>query len=342
MKLLSAGLSFLVLCGLAVTTPQAHGEAVSDFYKGKQVRIIVGAGEGGMNSMYARLITNHIGRHIPGNPSVILQNMEGAGGIKAANYVYSVASRDGLVLFQPHSTHPQSELLGEKGISYNSMKFLWLGRSSSANSAILVWHTVPVKTLLDCRNVQVIMGSTGKGAETYTDPTILNDIIGTKFKVITGYKGGTDMDLALERGETSGDAGPLLSVISRHPNWIKDNLVRFIVQLGETRHPKLANVPLLTELARNDEERAVFEFLSAKSMIGRAFVAPPGTPPDRVAALRKALADACVDPLLLAEAAKLQLDVIPASAQATEGFVKAIFNSPPAVVARVKKALELD
>lgn len=342
MKLFSAGLSFLVLCGLAVTTPEAHGDAVSDFYKGKQVRILVGSGEGGMNSTYARLITNHIGRHIPGNPSVILQNMEGAGGIKAANYVYNVASRDGLVLFKPHSTHPQSQLLGEKGVDFDSLKFLWLGRVSSSNSAITVWHTVPVKTLWDCRNVQVIMGSTGKGAETYTDPTILNDIIGTKFKVITGYKGGSDMDLALERGETTGDAGPALSVISRHPNWIKDNLIRFVVQFGEARHPKLANVTLLSELARNDEERAIFAFLSAKSMIGHSLVAPPGTPADRVAALRKAMADACVDPLLLAEAAKLQLDVIPASAQATEGFVKVIFNSPPTVIARVKKALELD
>ncbi len=341
MKSFRASSLFFVLGTLAALAPQAYGDAVADFYKGKEVKIIVGSGSGGTNALYARTIGDHIGRHIPGNPTVIVQSMPGGGGIKAANYFYNVAPHDGSVLFHPQHSHPQAQVLGQKGVKFDVTKYYYLGRTASANSGIFVWKTVPVKTLMDVRGTEVIIGASGKGSETYTDPTIINSVLGTKFKVITGYKGGGEMDLALERGETTGDAGPILSVFVRKQHWLKDDLIRFLVQSGDARHPKLPDVPLLTEIARNDEERAVFEFMSARAKIGRTLVAPPGTPSDRVAALRKAMADALADPKLLAEAKKRNVDIFPASWRTVEGYVKGVLNTSPAVVARLKSALDL-
>jgi tripartite-type tricarboxylate transporter receptor subunit TctC len=321
--------------------PLAHADAVADFYKGKDVTVIVGSGAGGTNALYGRTIAAHLGRHIPGNPNVVAQFMPGGGGVKAANYFYNVAPKDGTVLFHPQSAHAQAQVLGSKGVKFDVRKYSYLGRTASQNSGIFVWHTVPVKALMDVRMHEVIIGASGRGSETFQDPTIINSVLGTRFKVITGYKGGGEMDLALERGETNGDAGPILSVFVRKQHWLQQNLIRFLVQTGAERHPKLPDVPLLTELARNDEERAVFAFMSAKATIGRTLVAGPGVPPERVAALRKAMADTLNDPKFLEEAKQRHMDVLPASPQEVEAAVKVVFDTPPAVITRVKKALDL-
>ena len=340
LKLVSA-VSVLGMAAALACVSGARADAVADFYKGKDVTIIVGSGAGGTNALYGRTIAAHLGRHIPGNPNVVAQFMPGGGGVKAANYFYNVAPKDGTVLFHPQSAHPQAQVLGSKGIKFDVRKYSYLGRTASQNSGIFVWHTVPVKTLMDVRNQEVIIGASGRGSETFQDPTIINSVLGTKFKVITGYKGGGEMDLALERGETNGDAGPILSVFVRKQHWLQKDLIRFLVQTGAERHPKLPDVPLLTELARNDEERAVFAFMSAKATIGRTLVAPPGAPADRVAALRKAMADTLKDPEFLAEAKKRNMDVLPATSEQVEAAVAVVFNTPPPVIARVKKALDL-
>jgi tripartite-type tricarboxylate transporter receptor subunit TctC len=343
MKRSRAGLllSAVGFAAMLALPPQSHGATVAEFYKGKDVTIIVGSGSGGTNALYGRTLAAHLGRHIPGNPNVIAQFMPGGGGIKAANYFFSVAPKDGTVLFHPQSSHPQAQVLGSAGVKFDVRKYAYLGRSASQNSGIFVWHTVPAKTLMDVRNHEVIIGASGRGSETFQDPTIINSVLGTKFKVITGYKGGGEMDLALERGETSGDAGPILSVFVRQQHWLQKNQIRFLVQSGSERHFRLPEVPLLTEFARNDEERAVFAFMSARANIGRTLVAPPGAPADRVAALRKAMADVLKDPAFLAEAEKLKMDVIPATAQEVEAALKVVFDTPPTVIARVKKALDL-
>ncbi|MDH3288585.1 MAG: tripartite tricarboxylate transporter substrate-binding protein [Betaproteobacteria bacterium] len=343
MKRSSAGL-VLSVAGMAAVlalAPPARGDSVADFYKGKDVTLIVGSGSGGTNALYGRTLAAHLGRHIPGKPNVIAQFMPGGGGIKAANYFYTVAPKDGTVLLHPQSSHPQAQVLGSPGVKFDVTKYFYLGRTASQNSGIFVWHTVAAKTLMDVRTHEVIIGASGRGSETYQDPTIINSVLGTKFKVITGYKGGGEMDLALERGETTGDAGPILSVFVRQQHWLQKNLIRFLVQTGSERHFRLPDVPLLTEFARNDEERAVFAFMSARANIGRTLVAPPGVPAERVAALRKAMADVLKDPAFLAEAEQRKMDVIPASAQEVEAAVKVVFDTPPAVIARVKKALDL-
>jgi tripartite-type tricarboxylate transporter receptor subunit TctC len=340
----SSVVSAVSILGMAIALAygaHARADAVANFYKGKDVTVIVGSGAGGTNALYGRTIAAHLGRHIPGNPNVVAQFMPGGGGVKAANYFYNVAPKDGTVLFHPQSAHPQTQVLGSKGIKFDVRKYSYLGRTASQNSGIFVWHTVPAKTLMDVRTHEVIIGASGRGSETYQDPTIINSVLGTKFKVITGYKGGGEMDLALERGETTGDAGPILSVFVRKQHWLQKNLIRFLVQTGAERHPRLPDVPLLTELARNDQERAVFEFMSARATIGRTLVAGPGVPADRVAALRKAMADTLKDPAFLAETEQRHMDVIPASPQEVEAAVKVVFDTPPEVIARVKKALDL-
>ncbi len=343
MKLSSTGSFCSALGILAALTfaPNAYGDAVADFYKGKDVKIIVSSGSGGTNALYGRTIGKYIGRHIPGKPNVVMQYMGGGGGIKGANYCYNVAPKNGTVLCHLQMSLPQAQLLGSKGVKFDVTKFSYLGRTASANSGIFVWHTLPVKTLMDVRKHEVRVGASGRGSETYTDPTIINSVLGTKFKVITGYKGGGEIDLALERGEVTGDAGPVMSVFVRKQHWLKDNLIRFIVQSGSQRHPKLTHVPLLTEFARNKEEREVFAFMSSRANIGRTLIAPPGVPADRVAALRKAMADTLKDPAFLAEAKKRNVDIIPASWQEVDAAVKGVFNTPPKVVARVRKALGL-
>lgn len=321
--------------------PAATADAVEDFYKGNQVTVVVSSGSGGMNALYARTIGEFFGRHIPGKPKVIMQHMPGGGGIKGTNYCYNVAPKDGSVLCNLQMGLTQAQLLGQPGVKFDMAKFTWLGRASSENSGIFVWHTVPAKTLLDVREHEVILAASGRGSETYTDPTIINAALGTKFKVVLGYPGGADMDLALERGETNGDAGPAVSVFTRKQHWIDNKLIRFLVQSGSTRHPRLPDVPLLTDFARNDEERQMFAFLSARAEIGRTYLGPPDLPVDRTAALRKAFMDTMRDPAFRAEAGRRKLDVIPASAEQVHKTVTDLLATPPAVVAKVKAALGL-
>ncbi len=339
-----SGLTLLVtglvtgLCGVGV----ADAQSVEDFYRSRNITIVVSSDAGGTTALYGRTIGEFIGRHIPGQPNIVMQFMSGGGGIRGANYCYNIAPKNGSVLCHIQAGLPQVQLLDSRGVRFDVTKFSYLGRTSSTNSGIYVWHTVPALTLLDVRDHEVIIGASGRGSETYTDPTIINSVLGTKFNVILGYPGGGDIDLALERGEITGDAGQILSVFVRKQYWLEDGLIRFLVQSGARRHPRLPDVPLLQEFARNDEERAIFEFLSSRAEIGMTLLVPPGVPADRVAALRQAMADTLADPEFLAAAEQRNLDVIPASAEEVEAAVRNVLNTPTPVVTRIKEALGLE
>ena len=331
------------LAGALAISGTANADAVADFFKGKTIQVIVNAGEGGVNGLYARTVAEHLGRHIPGSPSLIVQFVPGSGGTRGANHCYNVVPRDGSALCHLLMATAHAQMLGATGVRYDASKFTWIGRTATANSGAYVWHTEPVKTLHDLRQHEVVIGATGKGSESYTDPTIINAVLGTKFKVILGYRGGGDLDLALERLEIKGQSGPLISVITRKPHWLEKKLVRYLFQSGlePHPHPALKGVPLLTSFARNDEERQIFQFMSSRADIGRTYSGPPGIPADRTAALRKSFMDTMKDPKFLAEARKRKIDVMPAMHEEVEKRIAAVLNTPKNVIARTKAALGL-
>jgi tripartite-type tricarboxylate transporter receptor subunit TctC len=333
--------ALLGAAAMIAAMPAARADAVTDFYSGKQVTVIVNAGTGGLNGLYARTVGDRMGGHLPGRPKIIIQAMPGSGGIKGANYCYNVAPKDGSVLCHMLMATPHAQVLGTKGVKFDARRFTWIGRTATANSGLYVWHTEKPRTLEDARKFEVVLGATGKGSESYTDPTIINAVMGTRFKMILGYRGGGDLDLALERLEIKGQSGPLISVITRKPHWLAENKVRYLFQSGSTPHPKLAGVPLLTSLAKNDADRSLFAFLSSRADIGRTYAAPPAVPADRTAVLRKAFADTMKDPAFLADAAKRRIDVMPESAAFVEARIAELVDTPKDVIARAKKALGL-
>lgn len=318
-----------------------HAGAQENFFAGKTLVFISSSDAGGTAGTYARIVSDFIGRHIPGNPTVVIDFRTGAGGVAGANYCFNVAAKDGTVMCSIQPGLPHLQRLDPGGVRYDVNEFAYLGRTSSTNSAIYVRSELPVMTLLDVRDHEVILGATGRAADTFVDPTVINSVLGTRFNIIVGYPGGGEIDYALETGEIQGDAGPVLSVFLRRQSWIDNDEIRFLVQTGESRHPNLPDVPLLTEFARNDEERAMFEFLSSRSDIGYTVLVPPGVPEDRIAILRQALADTLVDPDFLRAANLLHLDVIPASGEAVEAAVSRVFATPDAVIERMRAALSI-
>lgn len=331
----------IVLTG-ALAAPGPVAADVAGFFSGKTIPVIVNAGEGGVNGLYARTVAEHLGRHIPGNPTLIIQFVPGAGGTTGANHCYNLLPKDGSALCHLLMATAHAQVLGQTGIRYDAQKFTWLGRTATANSGAYVWHTEPVKTLMAVREREVILGATGRGSESYTDPTIINAVLGTKFKIILGYRGGGDLDLALERQEIKGQSGPLISVLTRKLQWLENKQVHYLFQSGTSPHPHplLKGVPLLTSFARNEEERQIFEFMSSRADIGRTYSGPPGIPAERIAALRKAFMDTMKDPKFLADAKKRRIDVMPADHTVVERHIAAVLNTPKSVIARAKAALD--
>lgn len=331
-----------ILPALLLILAATHAKAQEDFFAGQTVVLISSSDAGGTAGTYARIVSDFLGRHIPGEPTVVIQFMPGAGGMVGANYCYNRAFKDGTMLCSIQPGLPQLQRLDPRSVRFDATEFNYLGRTSSTNSGIYVRSELPVMNLLDVRDHEVILGATGRAADTFVDPTVINSVLGTKFRIILGYPGGGEIDYALENGEIQGDAGPVLSVFLRRQSWIDNDEIRFIVQTGERRHPRLPDVPLLTEFARNDEERAMFEFLSLRSDIGYTLLAPPGVPEDRVAILRQAMADTLADPDFLRAADALHLDVIPATGEEVEAAVARVFATPDPVVERMRAALDIE
>ena len=239
----------------------ARADAVADFYDGKQITILVVSGSGGMNALYARTLGDRMGKHVPGKPKFIYQYMPGGGGLKGTNYCYSVAPKTGTTLCQVLNPIGLLQILRPKGVKFDAGKFNYIGNTGDQNGSFAVWHTVPAKKLMDLRNVVVPFAGTGKGSESYYDPTLLNSMFGTKIKLVMGYKGGGQLDLAMAQQETLGRAGPVISFIVRKPHWIKEGKIRILAQVGLKKIPGFENVPLLLEFARNDEERQIIRLI---------------------------------------------------------------------------------
>lgn len=336
-SILSAAL--LGLAGLA--TPAAAQQSVEDFYKGKTIDLYIGFTVGGGYDLYARLVGRYIGEHLPGKPKVVPKNMTGAGSRIAAGYVFSVAPKDGTALGTADQSIPLEQATGESGINFDSAKFNWIGNPIVDNNVVVTWQTSPVKTIEDARRIEVAVGATGFNTSSQY-PQVLNTMVGTKFKIILGYPGGNEINLAMENGEVAGrGSNSWASWKASRPDWVRDRKLNILVQIGLAKNPELASVPLLIDLAQNDEDRAAMRLVSAPPVVGRPIFTSPGVPPERVAALRKAFDETMKDPAFIADAQKLNLDLNPIGGEELQRVVADIIATPPAATKRLAAVLAL-
>jgi tripartite-type tricarboxylate transporter receptor subunit TctC len=329
----------MAVLGISVASVSARADQVADFYHGKTLNLIIGTSSGNDYDFRGRLLARYLGRHLPGEPTIIPQNMPGVGGVKAANYLATIAPHDGTTLHMIMSNMMSSEAIGAQGVQFDTRKFFWIGNTSSTPNVTVSWYKSGVTSIEQVKTRQLIVGAPG-GTVGVIYATAMNGLIGTKFKLVTGYPGGNEVNLALERGEIDGRASnSWASWKSTHPDWVKDKKIIVLVQIGLKRAPDLADVPLLYELAHDDMDRQVLTFLSADTAIARSLVVTPDTPPERVEALRRAFDATMRDPEFLAEADKALLDIDPKTGEEAQKIADSIVNTPPDVVARAKALL---
>lgn len=340
----AAGPAVTGLLWLAAATLAAHSSALAqaDFYRGKSIELIISTGAGAGHDHNARTVARYLGNHIPGNPTIVPKNMPGAGHIRAASYVFSQAPKDGTTIGTFIPIFVMAQILGRsKSIQFNPAQFEWLMSTSSSNSTVYVWHTTGVKSLADAMKKDVTMGGTGVGSYTVIYPTVINSVLGTRFKIVMGYKSTTEIGLALERGEIQGRAGNNFNSLKvENGDWLKEGKINLLAQVGLERNPEFPNLPLLIEFAKTDDARQLLRFFSTDVVIGRPFVTSPGVPADRVAILRKAFGSLMKDPAFLGEMAKSGLDVSPVEGVQLQKIVAGFMSTPASVVAKAKEAME--
>jgi tripartite-type tricarboxylate transporter receptor subunit TctC len=326
-----------LLVGLS-GVPAAQAQSVAEFYRGKVVTMICGIGVGGEFDLLTRLVGRHIVHHIPGNPSSVAQNIIGASGMKMLNYLYDQAPQDGTVIGMVQTALPAAQTMGLPGIQFDATKLHWLGTSAPSTEVLGVMATTGVKTIDDARKKEVAIGASARGSNTYNFPTLMNELFGTRFKVVTGYNAGAQINLAMERGEVDGRVNSWASFKANKPQWVKDKLVNFIAMSGP-QTPDL-DAPSVEEMTKTPADRQFVELVLSGSLLGRPFAIAPGVPDQRVKALRAAFNATMKDPAFLAEAAALNFEVAPISGEDLQKTVDHIVNTPKEVAARAKRFLE--
>lgn len=297
-------------------------DAAEDFYQGKTLTLIIGSDVSGEYTAGGRIIAKHLGRHLPGNPTVVTQNMPGASSIKAANYLYSVAPKDGLTFGLVSKDVPIYEATRMQNINYKSRDFVWLGSLSGSNNLVVVWAGTGIKTLDDAKKREVVMGALGANGTLATYPSVLNHLFGTKFKVVLGYTGAQLVDLAMERGEVEGRGSYSWSDLKRaRASWLQEGKFSILVQFGLSKEPDLPDVPLVTDLAKNPKDRAVLEFISSDTVMARPFLLPPNTIPERAQLMKRAFDATMTDAAFLSDAKQSQVDVRPMNADELTALV---------------------
>jgi tripartite-type tricarboxylate transporter receptor subunit TctC len=345
MKWATRQLTAIFFLALFVTVPVRTLNAQDAFFKGKQIRIIVGLSSGGGYDRAARLLARHISKYIPGNPDIVVQNMPGAGSVTSANYVWGVAKPDGLTLLAPHNNFYLSQLSGQKEVQFDLPKFQWIGSLENDDMMLFARADAPFKSMSEIvRSTELPKcGSTGVGSSDYVMSKILEETIGAKVQHVTGYPGSSEIAIAMERGEVQCMGLTISTYYGREPflTWLKTKFVRFLAQSGRQRDPRVADAPTIYELM-NEFKTAATKRRVAEAMLqggewARPLMAPPATPTERVTVLRAAYQQAAKDPELLAEAKKLRIEVTPLRGEKLQGMAKEVMNQPPEVMAQIKK-----
>lgn len=325
----------------AFTAGIAQAQSPQEFYRNKTIDFIVPTSPGGDYDLRSRLIARHYPRLLPGNPQVVVRNMPGGLGIAAANWLAKVAPRDGTVLHMIFQNMPTLQAIGAKEVQFDVRQFGWIGNTTNTPNVINSWHTTGITKIEDVFSKELVVGAPGAASSSYVYPAAMNALLGTKFRIVTGYPGGNDVNLAMEKGEVGGrGSNAWASWKSGHPHWLADKKIHILVQIGLERAPDLKDVPLIWEMAKNDEDRAVLKFIASDIGMSRSVITTPGVPADRLAALRSAFDAMMRDSEFLAEAAKTKMDISPSSAAQTQAAAESMLNAPPQVIARAKALIE--
>jgi tripartite-type tricarboxylate transporter receptor subunit TctC len=314
-------------------------DAISDFYKGRAIDLYIGYSVGGAYDLYARVIGRHLGAHIPGNPTLVPKNLEGAGSLRLANYLYRIAPKDGSAIGTIGRGIAFDPLLIGQGDAFDAQKFNWIGSANNEVSVCVAMRQSGITKFEDLFTKELTVGGTGTSADTDQFPRVLNGVLGTHFKIVQGYPGGNDIVLAMERGEVAGRCGwSWSSVKSTHKSWIDDKRMIVLIQLSLAKHPELPDVPLVMDYAKTDEQRQILKLIFARNVMGRPYLAPPDVPTDRVAALRDAFMATMTDKNFRAEADKTDLEINPVAGAEVEKLVKEVYATPADVIAKAKAA----
>ena len=317
----------------------AAADPIRDFYTGKTINIIVSTGPGNIFDSTARLLAKHMPRFIPGSPSIVVRNMTGAGHMRATQFMFTQAPRDGTYLGIVNNGIPLEQLVNGPSVRFDVRKFNWIGSAGLSNLLTMAWHTSGARTIEDVKTREVIAGATGVSSNGFLYANVMNVLFGTKFKIVSGYGTSAEADLAMERGEVSARAGFSLSAVQlEHPDWIRDKKVNVLFQTGLKREASLPDVPLMHELAKTDEQREALMLLSASVGLGRPFFLPPDVPADRVAAMRRAFDATMADPEFLKEAELVNLDIRYMNGARLTELVNSIVDAPDAVAEKVRSA----
>jgi tripartite-type tricarboxylate transporter receptor subunit TctC len=332
-------LAAAMMCG-SVTA--ASADDIADFYRGKRVTLLIGFGAGGGYDIYARMFGRFVGAHIPGNPTIVPQNMPGAGSRGAANWLATIAPRDGSVIACLGQATPTDQALEQPGVKFDSRKFNWIGNLSLHNNIMFVSSASGVSTLAQAKTKPLAIGASGATSPSVLYPQVSNNLLGTKFKIIAGYRSGADINFAVDRHEVDGrGSDSWASMKATHPDWLRDHVINILFQVGPHRAPDLPDVPLWTELADNDDQRQVLEILSADVAVGRPILTTPDVPAERVQALRKAFDDTMRDPQFLEAAQQANMEFIPMGGEELQQLVGTIVAPAPRVLAMVKDAIAI-
>jgi tripartite-type tricarboxylate transporter receptor subunit TctC len=329
----------LVVLVAGALQPARSQQSVESFYRGRQMEMIIGYSPGGTYDLYARLVARFLGNFIPGKPTIVPRNMPGAGSRAAVKWVYSVGPKDGTVLATADQSLSVEQAMGDKQVDFDTTKLIYIGNPNADNNTTAAWHTSGIKTIEDAKKRTVVVGATG-GSTSSQYPKAMNALIGTKFKIVIGYPGGNDINLALEKGEVDvRGSNSWGSWKATRPDWLRDHKINILVQIGLTKAPDLPDVPLLIDLAQNDQDRAIFRLLSAPTTVGRPVFTSPGVPPERIKALRDAFDAMVKDPAFLAEAEKEHFDINPVSGAEMQRIVGDIVATPKPIADRLQQII---
>jgi tripartite-type tricarboxylate transporter receptor subunit TctC len=328
--------ALVVAAAVCALASPASADDVAAFYAGKSIELIIGYPPAGSNDIYGRILAHHLGKYIPGAPAIIVRNMPGAGSLTAANHMYNRAPKDGTVIGVVSAGIPLQAKLGQPQARFEPGRFNWIGRIQSSSSVTMVWHTSKIMSFDDARRAEVVLSATGAGSTGSLYPSVMNEVLKTRFKLIQGYKGTHEAMLAMERGEAEGHSTTWEAVKSVNMRWVKDGSIRIIVQHGLNRAPDLPDVPTSVELANGAEDRAVMRAIMGAAEIGKAFFTTPEVPAERVTALRRAFDAMIKDPKFVEDVAKVNGDIEPMTGEQMQELIGELDTFPQAVIDRVK------